>query len=121
VSCDEDLLLRMNELSYITEKRRDPRRELEVEVTVRTENDLLPGRTLDISESGISAILPVELHQGEELELQIKLPGNTLITRAVVRDRNVFRHGFEFVQPLHRIIGSDALVGDPGPHHQLAG
>jgi len=98
----------MNELRYITEKRRHPRRELEVELTVLRENDLLPGRTIDISESGMSAILPVELREGEEVELQIKLPGNTLTTRAVVRDRNVYRHGFEFAQPLHRIVGSDA-------------
>ena len=30
----------------------------------------------------------------------------TLATsRAVVRNRNVFRHGFEFLQPLHDVVG----------------
>jgi PilZ domain len=77
---------------------------MEVEVIVRTDSALLPGRTQDISESGMSAILPVELRDGEEVELQIRLPSATETIRAVVRHRNVFRHGFEFAQPLHGIF-----------------
>jgi hypothetical protein len=49
-------------------------------------------------------ILPVELLNGEEVGLQIKLPSGTKTCRAIVRHRNVFRHGFEFVQPLHGIF-----------------
>ena len=48
----------------------------------------------------MSAILPVELH----VELQIRLPRAAETTRAIVRHRNVYRHGFEFVQPLHGIF-----------------
>jgi PilZ domain len=77
-------------------------------VSVRTDRELLPGRTLDISEFGMAAILPVELQEGEEVELQIRLPGNTVTVRAIVRDRNVFRHGFEFVQPLLKSGGQSA-------------
>ena len=43
--------------------------------------------------------LPVELHEGAEVEVQIKLPSGTRTAHAIVRHRNVYRHGFEFVQP----------------------
>lgn len=94
----------MSEAKEVREKRRHQRLELDVEVTVRTGYALLPGRSQDISESGMSAILPVELREGEEVELQIRLPSATTTTRAIVRHRNVFRHGFEFVQPLRGIF-----------------
>src|SRR5579864_8479081 len=84
--------------------------ELEVEVTVCTDSGLFPGRTHDISESGMSAILPAELREGQEVELQIRLPGSTETIRAIVRHRNVFRHGFEFVQPLHAILWNEAVT-----------
>jgi hypothetical protein len=96
----------------VTEKRRHPRLELEADITVRTEYNMFPGRAREIGESGLSAILPVELRIGEQVELQIKLVDTTVMTRAVVRHRNVFRHGFEFVQPLHNIVRNDALAGD---------
>ena len=70
----------MNEAKEVREKRRHQRLELEVEVIVRTDSALLPGRTQDISESGTSAILPVELREGEEVELQIRLPSATTTT-----------------------------------------
>jgi hypothetical protein len=85
------------ERPYITDRRLHPRRELEVKVSVRTERELLTGRTLDINESGISAVLPGELDKGEEAELQIGVPGNAVTARAIVRSRNEFRHGFELV------------------------
>jgi PilZ domain len=100
----------VNELGETREKRRHQRIEMEVEVVVRTDNELLPGRTHDISESGMSAILPVELREGQEVELQIRLPSGTQTARALVRHRNVFRHGFEFVQPLQGIF--EALTGE---------
>jgi hypothetical protein len=52
-------------------KRRHPRLELEAAVTVHSESGLVPGRTLEVSESGISAILPVEPPVGETVELEI--------------------------------------------------
>jgi hypothetical protein len=91
----------VNEGGEVREKRRYQRLELNVDVIVRTDSALLPGRTQDISECGMSAILPVELREGQEVELQIRLPSGTQTIRAIVRHRNVFRHGFEFVQPLH--------------------
>lgn len=56
----------------------------------------------------MAAIIPVELHEGAEVELQIKLPSGTKTVRAIVRHRNVYRHGFEFAQPLVGAIVSEA-------------
>ena len=92
-------------------QRRHQRIEMEVEVIVHTDSALLPGRTQDISESGMSAILPVELCEGQEVELQIRLPRAAETTRAIVRHRNVYRHGFEFVQPLHGILRGESVAG----------
>jgi hypothetical protein len=100
----------VNEIGEVREKRRYQRLELKVDVIVRTENALLPGRTQDISECGMSAILPVELREGQEVELQIRLPSAIQTVRAIVRHRNVFRHGFEFVQPLHGIVRNEAVT-----------
>ena len=101
----------MNERNSSTERRRYQRRELEVEVMVRTESALLPGWTHEISEAGLSAILPVELREGEKVQLQIKLPTATTTTDAVVRDRNVFRHGFEFLHPLRELVSRQVDSG----------
>jgi len=104
VACNDSRRFSVTEIEAAREKRRHERIEMEVEVIVRTDSALLPGRTQDISESGMSAILPVELRDGEEVGLQIKLPRGSQTVRAVVRHRNVFRHGFEFAQPLHGIF-----------------
>jgi hypothetical protein len=100
----------VNDLGEEREKRRHQRIEMEVEVIVRTGSALLPGRTHDISESGMSAVLSVELHEGQEVEVQIRFPKAAANTRAIVRHRNVFSHGFEFVQPLHGIFRNDVIA-----------
>jgi len=81
-------------------ERRHRRLAFETEMKIRLATGLVPGETLDISESGMSAILPFELQVGEIVELTIKLPIALATTRAVVRTRNILRHGFEFLQPL---------------------
>jgi hypothetical protein len=104
VACHDEPRFSVNEIGKGREKRRHQRHEMEVEVIVRTDSALLPGQTQDISESGMAAILPVELREGQEVELQIRLRSGTQTVRAVVRHRSVFRHGFEFVQPLQGIF-----------------
>ena len=94
------------------ERRRHPRHEIQAEVLVRTSSEFLPGQTLEISESGLSAILPVELPKGEEVELRIKIPPSILTTRAVVAYRNVYRHGFEFLHPLRESVEPTKFMGD---------
>lgn len=98
--------------SLNTKKRRHPRLELEAELILWSESGLVPGRTLDISESGMSAILAVRLEIGAIVELKIKLPMALATTRAVVRSRNVFRHGFEFLQPLRDVVGHEVASDD---------
>jgi hypothetical protein len=95
-----------------SENQRQRRLKWEGEVTIRSKDAFLPGRTSDISESGMSAILPVELQVGEIVELKIKLPIALATSRAVVRNRNVLRHGFEFLQPLRDVVGHEAADDD---------
>ena len=49
-----------------------------------------------------------------EVELQIKFPAGTETVRVIVRNRNVYRHGFEFVQPLLGAIVSEARDMEAG-------
>jgi|HubBroStandDraft_5_1064220.scaffolds.fasta_scaffold458053_1 hypothetical protein len=78
-------------------RRRHARFKLEVDLTVRSKRlGPIPGFSIDISESGMSATIPVELRIGEDVELHIKLPIGSLDVQAFVRNRNAFRHGFEF-------------------------
>ena len=81
----------------MTEARRYARFRLGVDVTVHSKTlGLIPGMTIEVSEAGMSAILPVELPVGETVELHINLPFGEVDMQAVVRERNAFRHGFEF-------------------------
>jgi PilZ domain len=81
------------------ENRRHPRATLEVDIVVHSKMaGPVPGRTLEISESGISAILAVELSIGEAVELEVSLPLERVNVKAVVKNKNIFRHGFEFTR-----------------------
>ena len=83
-----------------TKARRSPRILLDVDVNIYSQKaGLVPGRTLDISESGIAVMLPVELPIGEAVKLEISFPLEPATVGAVVRNRNVFRYGFEFEPP----------------------
>jgi hypothetical protein len=82
------------------EARRAPRVRLEVNLNIYSRKaGLIPGRSLDISESGISAILLVELPIGEVVKLEIRSRLEPVMVGAVVRNRNAFRYGFQFEQP----------------------
>jgi hypothetical protein len=73
------------------------RLEIPVEIHCRT-GELIQGRTLDVSESGIAAIIPLGTIVGEAVELAFELPGGGPIrVRAVVRNKNAFRYGFQFI------------------------
>jgi hypothetical protein len=87
--------------------RRQPRFKLEVDITVNSKTcGLLKGNSVDISESGISAILKLEVPVGEFVELQFTLPHGPVTVYAVVRHRNAFRYGFQFVEShaVHQVI-----------------
>ena len=82
------------------EARLCPRFKLDANLKIRSRTGgQLSGYALDISESGISAMLHIEVSMGEVVELDFELPLGRVNVRAIVRERNAFRYGFQFVQP----------------------
>jgi hypothetical protein len=82
----------------VADSRHHPRFKLVVDVTISSRAcGLLKGRSVDISESGIAAMLTIEAPLGEIMELGFMLPGSLITIRALVRQRNAFHYGFEFV------------------------
>jgi hypothetical protein len=85
----------------LIDKRHQPRFKLEVKIVVNSRTcGLLKGHTVDISESGISAILRIEVSVGEVVELEFTLPFGPINVYAIVRQRNAFRYGFQFVESI---------------------
>ena len=54
---------------------------------------------MDISESGIAAMLTIEVPLGEVVDLSFTLPDGPVTLSATVRQKNAFRYGLEFVVP----------------------
>lgn len=78
--------------------RRHSRIQLEGEATIYSDRrGFLPARISDISESGFAATLPVELPPGEVVQAELQLRTGVRKLQAIVRNRNVFRHGFEIL------------------------
>jgi len=85
-------------LRTIPDARRQPRFKIEVDITINSRTcGVLKGHSLDISESGIAAMLPIEAPLGENVELNFTLPSGFVTIHAVVRQKRAFRYGFEFV------------------------
>lgn len=81
------------------ENRRCPRYKLGVAIRVYARGQrMLRGETVDISESGISAMLRDEVPLGEVVRLEFTLPSGEVEVLAVARQRNAFRFGFEFLE-----------------------
>ena len=97
--------------------RRFPRVLMDVDVNIYSQrNGLAPGRTVDISEGGISAVVPIDLFIGETVKMEIRFPLESVTITAVVRSRNVFRYGFEFDQPKtgKELTGKELIKRAPG-------
>ncbi len=91
---------RISSLPPLTDSRRHPRYKVDVDITVKTRTcGLLQGRTVDISESGVSALLMIEAPLAEVVDLTFSLPFGRVHTLAIVRQRQAFRYGFEFLDP----------------------
>lgn len=59
----------------------------------------LPGLTMDISENGFSAMVSDKLEVGEDVTARIALAEvESVALEAVVRNKNLFRYGFEFTE-----------------------
>jgi c-di-GMP-binding flagellar brake protein YcgR len=85
----------------VSEGRRKPRFKLAVDISIYSEScGSLKGRTLDISEIGIAAVLGDDVPLGEVVKLNLTLPSGPVTTSATVRQRSsLFRYGFEFIEP----------------------
>jgi hypothetical protein len=91
----------------VEDARRQPRFKIQVKIKIRSRaGEVLQGETVDISESGISAMLRIEVPLGEVVELVFTLPFGQVKIYAMVRQRNAFRYGFKFVQSneAHEVI-----------------
>lgn len=60
---------------------------------------IIPGRSVDLNEAGLGAVLDQELVPGELVTVEFELPmlGKTFSPRATVRRRSGSQYGFEFV------------------------
>jgi hypothetical protein len=77
--------------------RRHPRFRLFEDIRVTSPScGVRLGHTVDISRSGISALLDSDLPLGEFVELRFALPSGEVTTHATVRQHLGFRYGFEF-------------------------
>ena len=86
------------------EARRHPRYKLETDIRIYPRNSaVVRGHSVDISESGISAILRDEVPVGEVLRLEFTLPTGDVEIHALVRQRNAFRYGFEFLEAISQL------------------
>jgi PilZ domain-containing protein len=82
------------------DERRCPRFKLDVDIAIQArDGELLQGRTVDISESGIAAILKIEVAVGLVVQLDFSFPFHHVSLLAVVKQRNAFRYGFQFADP----------------------
>jgi hypothetical protein len=73
---------------------------MEADITISSSTlGLLKGRTVDISEAGIAAMLPIEVSAGEIVELSFTVPDGPVTVSATVSQKNAFRYGFEFFVP----------------------
>jgi hypothetical protein len=83
----------------VDDARRQPRFKIQVKIKIRSRTgEVLEGETVDISESGISAMLKIEVPLGELVELAFTLPFGQVKIYAMVRQRSAFRYGFQFVE-----------------------
>jgi hypothetical protein len=83
----------------IVDARRHARFKLEVNIGVHSRTcGMLQGQTVDLSESGISAMLRLEVPLGEVVKLDFELPFGPVTIHAMVRQRNAFRYGFQFLE-----------------------
>jgi c-di-GMP-binding flagellar brake protein YcgR len=83
----------------LVDARRSPRFKLETDINIYAHNQAVArGYTVDISESGIGAMLMEEIHVNEVVRLEFSLPSGEVELMAVVRQRSAFRYGLEFIE-----------------------
>jgi hypothetical protein len=91
----------------VVDARRKPRFKIEVAIAIHSRtHGTLKGHTVDISESGVSAMVMMEPPLGELVELEFTLPFGLVTILATARQKNAFRYGFQFAESdsLHHAI-----------------
>lgn len=87
----------------MSEARRHPRYKMEVDARVYMRNAaVVRGHSVDISESGISAMLGDEVPVGEVVRL-VAVPTGDVVIPALTRQRNAFRYGFQFLEAIAQL------------------
>ena len=84
--------------------RRHPRYKLEVDLRIYPRNtQVVRAHSVDISESGLSAILRVEIPLGEVVRLEFTIPTGEVQIHALVCQGNAFRYGFQFLEAISQL------------------
>jgi hypothetical protein len=117
-------LSRVYEMQAAADARRRPRFKLEAELRIYARNSpVVRGHTVDISESGISAMLRVEIPLDAVVRLEFDLPLGRVEVPALVRQRSAFRYGFQFLETstAQETIGRTCaqLALEQSPHLRL--
>jgi TonB family protein len=96
---------------------------LDVTVVRAGTPDILPGRSVNLGEGGMSAVLAGELLPGETVGVEIRLPraADPLRTRALVRHQDKLRSGLQFVglsaeqrEAIRGLVGDAKAELEPG-------
>jgi len=88
----------------VIEARRHPRYKLEIDLRIYPRNSaVVRAHSVDISESGISAMLREEVNVGEVVRLEFTVPTGDVVIHALARHRNAFRYGFEFLEAISQL------------------
>lgn len=86
-------------LRGFVENRRSPRFKLDTDIRIYPRGQaVVRGHTVDVSESGIGAMLREEINLQEVVRLEFAVPDGEVEILALVRQRNAFRYGFEFIE-----------------------
>jgi len=90
----------MSRTGKLIDARQYSRFKLDVDVRIYPRcGGMVMGRTVDISETGLAAMLKIEILLDQVVRLEFKLVLDPVSVRALVRQRNAFRYGFQFVEP----------------------
>ena len=74
---------------------------VQITMLVNGETHSLSGQASDISKGGLRLFLTRAIEPGTSLKMEFVLPysSSALMIRGLVRNRNRFTHGIEFIQP----------------------
>jgi hypothetical protein len=98
---DREKQLTAHVASFPNEQRAHSRFSFKVLLRIHCQaGEVISGRTIDVSESGIAAVVSLELIVGQS-KLDFQLPSGPVSVQAVVKNKRAFRYGFEFLPEQH--------------------